>query len=523
MNIEQRILTCRAGVVAGLPATPAVKTRKTKAGSMRVKLILFLSTVLFCFSFLLDAKADPVMSITYSSAVGDYDINPENGLEKKHEYLVANLSPENIQDNNLIIIVLPAGSNQGVVFAEENRGLWTVNIGDDQTTFIGYYTGQYIGVGGDNTFFLYTASDQPMGTGLATAVAAGSAYGTLDFNAVEVPVPLCLPVCFVPPVDLTNAIKTVAGAEHFLALTSIGTVVAWGDTRDGQCDVPAGLSNVVDIAAGRTHSAALLADGSVVCWGSETNVPSTVFGAKAIAARENHTIAMMRGTDPTLPDTDFDGANDGVEVSVGTDPLDPNQRAMQLTAYASANGAVSPTNQWVFPGSQLTVTASPETYWKLGEWTGGTHSIVSNGWNSVTVLMTNDVSLTAVFVQIVTENLNVPHQWLADQGFDLEHIDPEVIAATDHDHDGYTTGQEYILGTSPTNAASALTVALTPPALDFEMVTGRLYSVEYCDNLVSNDWKSLTNNIPGSGNLIEIIDDDSSPRRFYRINIRMAE
>lgn len=31
-----------------------------------------------------------------------------------------------------------------------------------------------------------------------------------------------------------------------------------------------------------------------------------------------------RGTDPTNPDTDGDGFEDGDEVDLGTDPLDPN-------------------------------------------------------------------------------------------------------------------------------------------------------------------------------------------------------
>ncbi len=228
-------------------------------------------------------------------------------------------------------------------------------------------------------------------------------------------------------------------------------------------------------------------------------------------------------TSPRTSDSDGDGAMDGIEVSVGTDPLNPNERAMHLTASASTHGSVSPTNQWVFPSTQLAVTAYPDTYWQVGDWTDNTNAIVSNGWNSVTVFMTNDVSLSAVFIQIVTENHGVPHQWLAGQGFDLESNDPETIAATDHDNDGYTTAQEYILGTAPTNATSALTVALAPPILDFQTVTGRLYNVEYSTNLVSNDWKILTNNIPGSGSMVEIRDDAGDPGRFYRIKVRLAE
>ena len=48
-----------------------------------------------------------------------------------------------------------------------------------------------------------------------------------------------------------------AGNYHNLALNSDGTVVAWGDNRFGQTNVPAGLSGVTAIAAGGGHSLAL--------------------------------------------------------------------------------------------------------------------------------------------------------------------------------------------------------------------------------------------------------------------------
>jgi hypothetical protein len=485
-----------------------------------------LALILLSFTFVLSTQAEPRMSVSVDYHVGytDYDIL-NSGLETLFSISVANVSSESIQDNNLIQMVFPAGYRQGVFHANEMDNGWDVEILDDCTVFAG--NGEFVAVGGNVLFYLYSSQTNGVTTGLATAVAAGDSAGTLDFNAVEVPVPLCLPVCFVPPANLTNAVKTVAGAEHFLALTSDGTIVAWGDTRDGACDVPDGLSNLVDIAAGRTHSAALLSDGSVVCWGrGAQEVPLSVFGAKAIAARENHTIAMMRGTNPTLPDTDFDGANDGVEVTVGTDPLDASQRAMNLTASASAHGSVSPTNQWVFPGSQLSVTASPETYYQVGQWTGSTNAIASSNGNVVNVLMTNDVSLSAIFVQVVTENGDVPHQWLAGQGFDIGVNDPEAIVATDHDNDGYTTAQEYILGTSPTNSTSTFVVDPSPSSesgfrIQFPTVTGRLYSVEYSTNLISNVWNPLTNNISGSENLIEITDENIEDGRFYRINVRL--
>jgi len=60
----------------------------------------------------------------------------------------------------------------------------------------------------------------------------------------------------------------VAGGLHFaVALTSNGTLVAWGDDRYGQVSAALRGSDFVAIAAGDTHGVALRADGSLVTWG----------------------------------------------------------------------------------------------------------------------------------------------------------------------------------------------------------------------------------------------------------------
>jgi alpha-tubulin suppressor-like RCC1 family protein len=106
-----------------------------------------------------------------------------------------------------------------------------------------------------------------------------------------------------------------------MALTSKGTVVAWGNNASGQTSVPVGLSNVMAIAAGGAHSVALLNDGTMVAWGDDANGQANIplqitnftvsntgsppspdnavtnyFGpivAKLIAAGGNHTMAAI--------------------------------------------------------------------------------------------------------------------------------------------------------------------------------------------------------------------------------------
>ena len=112
------------------------------------------------------------------------------------------------------------------------------------------------------------------------------------------------------PSNATNIVAIAAGAWHNVALRANGTVEAWGNNGNGQCDPPdqpgqdrrhrrrrlpqprphrgpdrhrlgrqhqagnppppSGLSDVVAIAAGTWHSLALKADGSVVAWGDTT-------------------------------------------------------------------------------------------------------------------------------------------------------------------------------------------------------------------------------------------------------------
>jgi hypothetical protein len=56
---------------------------------------------------------------------------------------------------------------------------------------------------------------------------------------------------------VSNIVAVAAGEYDSLALTSNGTVVAWGANQSGESVVPPALSNVVAIAAGWSYSLAL--------------------------------------------------------------------------------------------------------------------------------------------------------------------------------------------------------------------------------------------------------------------------
>jgi len=100
----------------------------------------------------------------------------------------------------------------------------------------------------------------------------------------------------VVPSGLSGVIAVAAGGSHSLALTSAGTVVVWGANDSAQATVPPGLSGVIAVAAGGEHSLALRSNGTVVAWGAndsrQSSVPAGLSGVVAVAAGDKHSLAL---------------------------------------------------------------------------------------------------------------------------------------------------------------------------------------------------------------------------------------
>ena len=70
----------------------------------------------------------------------------------------------------------------------------------------------------------------------------------------------------------------------------------WGDNTYGQTNVPSNLTNAVAVAAGDFHTLALCADGSIIGWGNnwfgQTVIPSLAENAADIACGYYHCLAL---------------------------------------------------------------------------------------------------------------------------------------------------------------------------------------------------------------------------------------
>jgi len=92
----------------------------------------------------------------------------------------------------------------------------------------------------------------------------------------------------------------------------------------------------------------------------------------------------------------------------------------------------------------------------------------------------------------------------------------------DDDSDGVPNYLEFLNGTNPQDAASAVRLftqrAGTQPRLQFHAVPGRSYVVQISDRMPPGGWLTLTNIPPASGTrTIELLDNICPTNRFYRI------
>ncbi|MDD2235831.1 MAG: DUF3089 domain-containing protein [Kiritimatiellae bacterium] len=128
---------------------------------------------------------------------------------------------------------------------------------------------------------------------------------------------------------------------------------------------------------------------------------------------------------------------------------DPDENSVVITATAGPHGSVEPSGSFVTNrGANITFRFSAETYWEVDTiLTNGSESAVaaqSFTWNN----LQSDSELQVSFNAQCTSQ-DIPIWWLVLNGWTNEF---ESATASDPDNDGLMTGQEYPLGSCPTNS-----------------------------------------------------------------------
>ncbi len=89
------------------------------------------------------------------------------------------------------------------------------------------------------------------------------------------------------------------GSSHSLAIRVDGSIAAWGDNEEQQCDVPSLNEGYIDVTGGHEFSVGLKADGTIVAWGLDetgfgyvTGIPEPDSNFIAVDAGLVHCLAL---------------------------------------------------------------------------------------------------------------------------------------------------------------------------------------------------------------------------------------
>ena len=191
----------------------------------------------------------------------------------------------------------------------------------------------------------------------------------------------------------------------------------------------------------------------------------------------------------------------------------------------AANGSWG-TNWGENVGSQTQFTIPLAGTGKPGSHTNILINAALNGTYRFTFIDTN-LAYTVQSLSGDSVGDGLPDSWRAQYfGGGGTTTNSQSCALCDPDGDGMNNMQEYLTGTDPTTSASAFRITTIQTSgndfvVNFTSVRNKTYDVESCDDLVSNVWNLVTNNVPGNDGVVQISDPGAAavPQRFYRARL----
>src|SRR5205085_4078001 len=116
-------------------------------------------------------------------------------------------------------------------------------------------------------------------------------------------------------------------------------------------------------------------------------------------------------------------------------------------------GSVSPSSGSYVAGSDVSLLATPAPYYRFVGWTNG----ATGTSNPLTITLQSNLSVGAVFAELLTTNNSTPYWWLASFGY-TSNFDS---AANTIGANGIALWQSYLAGLNPTLASSQLRLSVS--------------------------------------------------------------
>jgi hypothetical protein len=118
----------------------------------------------------------------------------------------------------------------------------------------------------------------------------------------------------------------------------------------------------------------------------------------------------------------------------------------------------------------------------------------------------------------------IPPDWFTRHGLDAN--DPHVVSGNP-DHDAFTTFQEWLAGTDPTNALCFFHIEAiskhSPAAISFQSSSNRAYTLWSTPQLSPPDWLPVpgAQAVPGTDGIMTLSDTNNALEQFYRMEVNL--
>ncbi len=179
-------------------------------------------------------------------------------------------------------------------------------------------------------------------------------------------------------------------------------------------------------------------------------------------------------------------------------------------------GSLSSTGGVFRAGELVEITAAPQRYFEFSRWVGDRETNL----NPLSIQMTSNVTIQAVFQESMTTNHPTPLWWLAAQG--VTNNFEEFVAQVGTN--GLPLWESYVAGLDPSNSESRLQLrssAGVPQVLEWTTAEARLYTLYSSTNLLEGFMPVPdAMDLPATQNTYTNGLDPGAGQQFFKLSVR---